>query len=258
MRLAANTLAEGVQNNVAETVGNIPLEDHVALNERNLRRTVQSARKRARMADEDEGNYSSLDNLVLPRCNVGQPWSVNPSDTGVGPDRILALGVLRHVQMLENSSVILGDGTFQVTPSLWKQQYTLHANVQGFCFPVIFLLLPGKTKTIYRQVLRILQDIVPDVAHKVWIFDYEASMLNAHKESMPEATSAGCFFHLSKAVQRKWTLWVPHTLHGVHGIPSPRGGVVHTGPFAIGLCCSSLRFSENGILTRRRVHSRIF
>ena len=28
-------------------------------------------------------------------------------------------------------------------------------------------------------------------------------MLNAHKESMPEATSAGCFFHLSKAVQRK-------------------------------------------------------
>ena len=147
VRLAANTLAEGVQNIVAETVGNVPLEDHVALSERNLRRTVYSARKRARNADEDEGNYSSLETLVLPRAmldNRGE--SILLHDSGIGPDRILALGVSRHVRMLERSSIILGDGTFQVAPSLWKQQYTLHANVEGFCFPVIFFLLPGKKK----------------------------------------------------------------------------------------------------------------
>ena len=78
-----------------------------------------------------------------------------------------------------------------------------HVNVQGFCVPVVYFLLPGKSKPLYQKLLRIMQDMVPSVDTKTWLFDFEASMLYAHKESMEHVSSGGCLFHFTKVIQRK-------------------------------------------------------
>ena len=160
LRGSPGTPSETVHHVIAEAVGNTPLCDHVVLDERKLRRTVCAARKKAQNANnEDEGNYTSLETLLFPeRMLQNRGESVLLFDTGSGSDRILAFGVMRHVRLMERSDIVLGDGTFQVAPQLWKQQYTLHVNVQGFCFLVVYFLLPGKSKPLYQKLLRIIQD----------------------------------------------------------------------------------------------------
>ena len=46
VRAAAGVVAEATQNILAEVVGSIPIEDHVVLSERRLRRAVYSAKRR--------------------------------------------------------------------------------------------------------------------------------------------------------------------------------------------------------------------
>ena len=99
--------------------------------------------------------------------------------------------------------IFLPMATFQVVPKLWKQQYTFHLNFSGFNLPVIYALLPGKTKNMYLTLLRKVKDMIGDDVHCPWIFDFELSMINAHKEIFNHTSSLGCFFHLTKAVHRK-------------------------------------------------------
>ena len=127
VRASAVVSVENTQNLIAEVVTALPLEEHVALNERRLRRTVYTAKMRARkLAGEEDGVYTSLQELVLPNKMLeNRGVSILIGDTGPDEECILCFGVERHFQLLEETSVVLGDGTFQVTPNLWKQQYSL-------------------------------------------------------------------------------------------------------------------------------------
>ena len=80
---------------------------------------------------------------------------------------------------------------------------SLYAYVQGFCIPVLYFLVPGKTKVLYKELLRITTELAPCVTQKPWLFDFQASMMQANQEIKPGATMGGCFFHLSKAVLTK-------------------------------------------------------
>ena len=67
VRVSAVVSVENTQNLIAEVVTALPLEEHVALKERRLRRTVHTAKMRARkLAGEEDGVYTSLQDLVLP------------------------------------------------------------------------------------------------------------------------------------------------------------------------------------------------
>ena len=178
--LTAGASTDTVHNVIAQTVAQTPVADRVVLDESRLRRTVYSAKKRARKSnDENEGVYTSLEALVLPpRMLQNSGETILFRDTGAHQDRMLVFGLPRHLQMFEHASCILGDGTFQVTPSLWKQQYSLHAYVRVFSTPVLYFLVPGKTKVLYKELLRINKELAPCVIEKPWLFDFE-SMVHA-------------------------------------------------------------------------------
>lgn len=57
---------------------------------------------------------------------------------------------LEGLQVMRNSSHIVGDGNFKYQPDGYKQFYTIHAFSNGECFPVIFALLPNKEERTYR------------------------------------------------------------------------------------------------------------
>ena len=137
----------------------LPVQEHVVLNDRRLRRTIYAAKMRARkLAGEEDGVYTSQQELVLPsKMLENRGVSILIGDTGPHEERILCFGVERHFQLLEETSVLLGDGTFQVTPNLWTQQYSLHVVLQGFTIPVLFFVIPGKTKALYTRLLRIVR-----------------------------------------------------------------------------------------------------
>ena len=91
----------------------------------------------------------------------------------------------------------------KLSPIFGNSSIPCMMTMQGHCLPIIFFLPPKKTKTFYHQLLRVLQKCVPTVPQQTWMFDVEATMVNAHKESTPETTSGGCLFHLSKTMHKK-------------------------------------------------------
>ena len=119
-----------------------------------------------------------------------------------GSDRILAFGVMRHVKLMERSDVVLGDGTFQVAPHNCGSSSTPSMSMfRDSVFPWCTSCCQGSQSHSTKSCC--VSYMVPSVAHKTWLFDFEASMLSAHKESMEHASLGGCLFHFTKAIQRK-------------------------------------------------------
>ena len=54
------------------------------------------------------------------------------------------------------------DGTFKATPELFAQLYTIHAVCRDFSFPVVYCLLPNKTRATYHRVFAILKAELAD------------------------------------------------------------------------------------------------
>ena len=134
VREAANTLAEVVQNIVAETVGSVHLEHHVALGERNLRRTVYSVKKRTRTANDEDEEDSLPFKFCLPRTMLG---SCDPRRWH-----------LSDCPKFGEAAVFVACDSAGVLPSS------------------SLLLAPGKTKVLHHEVLRIVQEIAPSVTQK--------------------------------------------------------------------------------------------
>jgi hypothetical protein len=60
---------------------------------------------------------------------------------------ILVFATDNNLQHLANNdnNTLYADGTFYIFPSLFTQLYTLHALIDGAMFPLVFVLLPGKS-----------------------------------------------------------------------------------------------------------------
>ena len=78
-------------------------------------------------------------------------------DSGVDdPQRMLALGRYDLVNCLQ-SELWMGDGTFETTPLIFFQLYTIHAKVGNSYPPCIYFLLPNKTAETYTRMTEILK-----------------------------------------------------------------------------------------------------
>lgn len=119
------------------------------------------------------------------------------------PGRILILGDMNLLYVLENAEVWLGDGTFAVVPSIYFQLYTIHAKVGSKYPPCVYFLLPNKTQATYLQMLEALANIIPDANPQTILTDFENAAQNAFRQVHPNADIKGCLFHLGQSVQRK-------------------------------------------------------
>lgn len=61
-------------------------------------------------------------------------------------------------------STVFSDETFYSCTKHFTQLYTLHANVNGIVFPLVFGLLPNKSETTYNRFFGLLKDIVQDLS----------------------------------------------------------------------------------------------
>ena len=95
---------------------------------------------------------------------------------------------------------VLGDGTFQVTPNLWKQQYSLQLVLQEFTIPAVFSSFLAKRKHCTLDCFALLWIWFRGSWARRGCLISRAGMISAHRELMPDGVSAGCFFHLSNFV----------------------------------------------------------
>ena len=60
-----------------------------------------------------------------------------------------------------------------------------------------------KTKVVHKKLLHMLREVVGEDLQNSLIFDFEASMINAHCEVLLECVSVRCFLHFTKSILRK-------------------------------------------------------
>ena len=125
-------------------------------------------------------------------------------DSGPENDRILVFGTDANLQILKATREWHLDGTFKVCPDIFEQLYTVHAKApSGKTVPVLFALLPGKSRAVYHRLLEWignqLEDVTPEVIH----IDFEMAMLQELTASFPGSRIVGCNFHFEQALWRK-------------------------------------------------------
>lgn len=113
----------------------------------------------------------------------------------------------RSLDLLSRSRSWYGDGTFKVTPPLFYQLYTIHADHYGAVLPAAYCLLPNKLKTTYCKMFEILKKAAEDRGFRLaltnWRCDFEQAVIQAVRVIFPQVNVQCCFFHFSQANWRQ-------------------------------------------------------
>ncbi|KAK3088597.1 hypothetical protein FSP39_021128, partial [Pinctada imbricata] len=122
-------------------------------------------------------------------------------------ERILIFATDDNLHHLSRAEIIYGDGTFYASPNLFTQLYSLHADVDGSIYPLVFAPLPGKSETIYTRFLQLLKDEclrrrLP-LRPLEFFADFENAARKAIKTVFPSTELRGCFFHFTQCIWRK-------------------------------------------------------
>ena len=126
---------------------------------------------------------------------------------GVFPFGLLPIGLLPFWGTKKDNPTIVAeanelcmDGTFQITPRLFYQVFTVHAFKDGQQFPLAYCLLPGKIREVYNECFTMLMS-------EISMFFQGRSQLTlnlaCYKQSSCCSQQQRCFYHYSQSIWRK-------------------------------------------------------
>ncbi|XP_050706630.1 uncharacterized protein LOC126992005 [Eriocheir sinensis] len=176
----------------------VPLNDDV-LARMPVKSAIERRIRRTRQKEENIQPPPQSRNFEIPNDYA----DIVMYDSGVDdPQRMLAFGRHDLVNCLQ-SELWIGDGTFETTPLIFFQLYTIHAKIGNSYPPCIYFLLPNKTAETYTRMIEILKMLHPGLNPSTILLDFELAAINAFKNEFPLARVSGCFFHLNQSVIRK-------------------------------------------------------
>ena len=111
---------------------------------------------------------------------------------------IIVFTTVGNLHHLGRAETWYGDGTFSVCPYLFYQLYTIHAEVHGQILPLVFNLLPSKSKRCYQFMWLQLRNLMQEKGINLELAPIETVL----PVFIPENIST-CFFHFAQAHWRK-------------------------------------------------------
>ena len=129
-------------------------------------------------------------------------------EDGQGEDRVIMFATDANIKLLCEAQTIYVDGTFQTCPSLFYQVFTIDAFKNGRQFPLVYALLPNKSRATYVRAF----ELVKQKAHSLYVShepqiilsDFELAIKQAVELSFPTTDFRGCYYHFSQALMRKF------------------------------------------------------
>ena len=99
-----------------------------------------------------------------------------------------------NMHTLKAANYWIIDGTFKSAPDFFTQVFTVHGLYNnGWHFPLVYELLPGKTQSLYHMLLEL---VTWGTFHpKTILMDYELAIHNAVAEVLPSTVIRASFFH---------------------------------------------------------------
>ncbi|KAK3086401.1 hypothetical protein FSP39_017917 [Pinctada imbricata] len=135
---------------------------------------------------------------------AGEPFLLVDDGTD---KRILIFATQANLKYLADATTIFGDGTFYTCPDLFTQIYSIHAEVAGEMYHLVYALLPGKTQAIYTRLFQLLRSTCLSnnivLRPQTMFLDFEIAAHNAARATFPGIQIRGCFFHYTQCIWKK-------------------------------------------------------
>lgn len=129
------------------------------------------------------------------------------SEKRINDDLIIVLGTKSSIKLLSEAQCWIMDGTFDVVPSIMRQLYTIHGKIETEIIPLIFCLMTRKTKVLYTEFFKELQQLSVKMNIKLdpqqIITDFEKCVPLAAKTVFTNCVFKGCLFHFGQIIWRK-------------------------------------------------------
>lgn len=87
--------------------------------------------------------------------------------------------------------------------NLFGQLYIIHVKQFNIVFPVVYALLPNKSKNTYKKLLQVIKELKQNLNPATIMTDFEQAAISAFQEEFPDNRGFGCFFHLTQNVWRR-------------------------------------------------------
>lgn len=194
-QIIANVIAEAH----ADVAAILPKKD-------SLKKTI----RRARRDEEAPALPRNIQELVIPRVfseividGQVQQFLMYDSEDQLMSGRMLIFSTRSNLHLLAQSQEWFADGTFRTAPAMFTQVYTIHATKYNAVVPLVYALLPNKTRATYVKFLQESKRLQPALQPTLLMTDFELAAIQAFELEFPGILKTGCFFHLSQSVWRK-------------------------------------------------------
>ncbi|RMZ96587.1 hypothetical protein BpHYR1_017597 [Brachionus plicatilis] len=149
-------------------------------------------------------NARSLEQLVIPDflVNTYKNKKFYYYDSGsLDKNRIIIFTTEDNLRLLSQYKDWYADGTFDISPTLFKQVYSIHIIINETALPMLYALLPNKKQTTYKKLFRVVLGLGVSVPNSMNV-DFEMAAINAIKLIFKCKVNA-CYFHLCQSIWRK-------------------------------------------------------
>ena len=134
--------------------------------------------------------------------------------------KILVFSTDANLAILSRSNELFMDGTFSVSPHLFKQLFSIQVQYLGQMIPVVYALLPDKAQATYCRMFNIIRSLCNDrnlPFNPVSLqSDYEQAIIQAIRIVFPASRPRGCYFHYSQALWRQVCAFASYSLSFSH------------------------------------------
>jgi hypothetical protein len=119
-------------------------------------------------------------------------------------DRILMFATRCNLDFLIKTQEWFMDGTFKIVPKLFCQLFTIHGNINGAYYPLIYSLLPDKRESTYVKIFEHIRMIMEKIEVNLIMTDFEKAVINACQLLFPKAIKQNYQnFHYRQCIYRR-------------------------------------------------------
>ena len=115
---------------------------------------------------------------------------------------ILIFCTQSNLRQLCSADLVCMDGTFDASPKLYSQLFTLHVFQNEKLLPLVYCLLASKERAVYVEVFRVIKRKAQErniaFSPTIIMSDFESGMIAAVRDELPNAHHQGCYFHFTQ------------------------------------------------------------
>ncbi|RNA15738.1 hypothetical protein BpHYR1_039360 [Brachionus plicatilis] len=111
-------------------------------------------------------------------------------------NRIIVLATDENLNVLKNIKIWCVDGTFEITPTLFYQLFTINVIESGRNIPLLYAFLSNKNQDTYFRLFESLSTRLNSSPDYIFC-DFEKAILNSLEKFFPSSKLSGCWFHLA-------------------------------------------------------------